>query len=45
MEEMMQTYDALHCVLECARKRNTADVVEGDFNTQLHVGQRADLLT
>ena len=43
-EDLMQTYDSLHCVLEGARKRNIAYVVGGDFNTQLHVGPRGDLL-
>ena len=40
----MQTCDSLHCTLESARRLNKACVVGSDFKTQLHVGQRTELL-
>ena len=42
--EMRLVYERLHQILEDARSKSFACIVGGDFNTQLHVGLRGDLL-
>ena len=42
--DLRLVYDGLYCVLEEARSNSFACIVGGDFNTQLHIGMRGDLL-
>ena len=42
--DLRLVYERLHQILEDARSKSFACIVGGDFNTQLHVGLRGDLL-
>ena len=43
-EDLCSVYELLHCVLTEAQSLGHATVVGGDFNSQLRVGTRGDML-